>query len=231
MEYTAKKEKLKGDLKTFLYDLRNVYPATFKIILKYELIACQVIMLIYASFFLDNIIRSQFSQIHNSIFDFIFSFGHWYGDGSLTYSLFLLLYIGGIFFLNDKFRDTGLLIAESFIFSGLISLSVKSFFGRWRPYTGHGSLAFLWFTFGPNDHLSFPSGHATVAFALSSVAAGATSKVYLKVFYYFLAIITAFSRIYHDQHWFSDVFLSSVIGVLFGRVLVYLHNNVKLNKI
>jgi membrane-associated phospholipid phosphatase len=78
-------------------------------------------------------------------------------------------------------------------------------------------------TWGPNDHLSLPSGHATVAFALSSVIAGLYPRRWWQIFWYALAVITAVSRMYHDQHWLSDVLFSALLGTAVGVWLVNQH--------
>jgi membrane-associated phospholipid phosphatase len=79
------------------------------------------------------------------------------------------------------------------------------------------------FTTGPNDHLSLPSGDATVAFALSAVMAGMIENRLWKIAWYGLAVVTALSRIYHDQHWLSDVLLSTIIGTIVGVWMVNKH--------
>jgi membrane-associated phospholipid phosphatase len=79
--------------------------------------------------------------------------------------------------------------------------------------------------FSPNEHLSLSSGHVAVAFSLSSILAGMTDRTYLKLIYYTLASITALSRIYHDQHWLSDVMIAAATGILISNMLFKLRNN------
>jgi len=156
-------------------------------------------------------------------FDTVAEFGRWYGDGPPTLFLFSFFYIGGLLFQKYAVRNIGVLILETYIYSGLITLIFKSFFGRWRPFTLHGDFSFYGLTVGPNEQLSFSSGHASVSFALSCVLASTTDNIYLKVFYYSLAVITGLSRIYHDQHWLSDVIMGSFIGILISTMLIQMH--------
>jgi membrane-associated phospholipid phosphatase len=92
-------------------------------------------------------------------------------------------------------------------------------FGRWRPYTNNGSFAFTFFNLSSNDHLSLPSGDVAIAFAFSSIAASFFENRYWKVFCYFFAALTFLGRIYHDQHWLSDVILGAFISTIIGMKL------------
>ncbi len=167
-------------------------------------------------FYLDEHIRELFSTIHNSLTDEVFALAHLYGKPQLTIFTFLLFYFGGLIAAKDNFRIIGLKIFESFAFSGIIVTIMKSIVGRWRPYTGHGSWSFVPFTFGPNAHLSFPSGDVAVAFAFSVIVAGIFENKLWKIFWYLVAVITSLGRIYHDQHWLSDVTAAAAISIYIG---------------
>ena len=131
----------------------------------------------------------------------------------------MLLYLAGILFSYNRIREAGWKIFEAFVLSGIIVTVIKSILGRWRPYTEHGNFAFFFLTFGPNDHLSLPSGDVAIAFAFSTIAAGLFNNKLWKIFWYGLAILTAFGRIYHDQHWLTDVLLASVISIYVGNYI------------
>jgi membrane-associated phospholipid phosphatase len=55
------------------------------------------------------------------------------------------------------------------------------------------------------------------------VLASTTKNKYLKIVYYIPAVITCFSRIYHNQHWFSDVVAGAMIAILVTSALIELH--------
>jgi membrane-associated phospholipid phosphatase len=175
-------------------------------------------------FFVDEYVREFIKTIHNNLLDQIFSFAHWYGKPPLTIYLFLIFYFGGLFSAKNNFRVIGLKIFEAFILSGIIVTAIKSFFGRWRPYTEHESSSFVFLTLGPNDHLSFPSGDVAVAFAFSVIIAGIFENKLWKIVWYLFAMFTALGRIYHDQHWLSDVILASAISIIVGN---YINNITK----
>ncbi len=63
---------------------------------------------------------------------------------------------------------------------------------------------------------SFPSGHATGAFALFCCLAIFAKKPYWKLFYLSIAVLTAYSRLYLSQHFLIDVTVGSFIGCLFA---------------
>ena len=212
-----------SDLSQFWFDLKWIYPSAFnKIFSKWKLsVIC--LFLILSAFFLDDAVYTFVISIKSGFWDSVFAFGRWYGNGNPTLYAFAGLYLIGIFFQRNKIRDAGLLAGESFVFAGFITILFKSFFGRWRPFTNHGDMSFYGFTWSDNDHLSFSSGHANVAFCLSTVLASTTDNIYLKILYYIPAFITAISRIYHNQHWLSDVLVGALIAVLITKVLISFH--------
>lgn len=83
-------------------------------------------------------------------------------------------------------------------------------------------------------HNSFPSGHATQAFAILMCLAFASKKHSFKFLFLVLAVLTSFSRVYLSQHWLVDITAGSMIGMFFSILYEYLfiHKNKfeKLNK-
>ncbi|MCX6165921.1 MAG: phosphatase PAP2 family protein, partial [Ignavibacteriae bacterium] len=116
---------------------------------------------------------------------------------------------------DEYVRETGRMIFEAVLFSGIITDVTKVIAGRSRPYTERGPYFYKMFTFDEGS-LSFPSGHSTVAFAVSSVLANRLHNVYASIGLYTLSTVTALSRIYSDKHWASDVVLASAIGYFVG---------------
>jgi len=210
---------IKSDIKILYTDLKSIFISTSKSIQKHYFLFGFALIVFFILFFIDPVIRDLFAHFHNSYFDILFQFGHWYGKVYITIISFILLYIYGILFRNDRIRELGRNICEAFIISGIIVTLIKSILGRWRPYTEHGSFNFYFFTFGPNDHLSLPSGDVAIAFAFSTIVAGCFKNKLWKVFWFGIATITAFGRIYHDQHWFTDVIMAGLISITIGRYI------------
>ena len=68
---------------------------------------------------------------------------------------------------------------------------------------------------------SFPSGHATTAFALCFCLSVILTKSCGKRFdllLFFIALLVAFSRVYLSQHFFADIYFGSFIGILTAMV-------------
>jgi len=124
-------------------------------------------------------------------------------------------YVTGLISHDEYTRITGRMIFETAAFAGLITTFTKSIAGRHRPYTLDGPTKFEGPTLN-NDYYSLPSGHATVAFALSTTLANRIHNTYVSIGLYSLAGVTSLARIYEDKHWLSDVFLGSAIGYFVG---------------
>ena len=110
---------------------------------------------------------------------------------------------------------------------------LKGVLGRSRPYVTADSNPrdfTLGKGFSTSDRQSFPSGHATTAFA---VAASVTSEVqrmwprytwYAAPVLYGGATLVGLSRMYHNKHWASDVALGAAVGTFSGlKVVRYSH--------
>jgi membrane-associated phospholipid phosphatase len=83
-------------------------------------------------------------------------------------------------------------------------------------------------------HNSFPSGHATQAFAILMCVAFSSSKQWVKLLCLLLAILTSFSRVYLSQHWLIDITAGSAIGLFFSiiywKFFIYHNRFPKLNR-
>lgn len=97
-------------------------------------------------------------------------------------------------------------IIASVIASKAITPAIKQLAPRDRP--------------GDGDDESFPSNHATQAFALATVVASHYDQRWVKWLAYGIAGSVGFSRVYHDDHWASDVLAGAAIGALVGRTVV-----------
>lgn len=151
--------------------------------------------------------------------------GKWTGEPLTTAVITGGLYIYGLAARDKEIRTIGFEVGESFLYSGMITGILKYSFGRWRPYKKEGAFRYSPFRLGSNDYLSLPSGHATLAFSLTTVLASHTDKTWLKILIYSPAVLTMASRVYHHQHWVSDVFMGAAIGYFTGSYITSRHKN------
>jgi len=134
------------------------------------------------------------------------------------------LYLSGLVFHDQKSKETALLCLESVALAEGITLGLKHLIGRSRPLGNKGSFNFDPLKFPPPFYsLSFPSGHATTAFALSSVIAGQYRSWVVKLISYSFASVVSLGRVNNNFHFLSDVFWGGVIGTTVGRCLVKFH--------
>jgi hypothetical protein len=130
---------------------------------------------------------------------------------------------------HDDLRDTGRDAFESeLIAAGLITPVLKRGFGRARPnqdeLTPHD--------FDPGTaQESFPSGHATNAFALAAAVAAHSDGWIIPTIAYSVAGGVAASRMNDNVHWASDVFAGALIGASTARFIVHRHQQARRTKI
>lgn len=96
---------------------------------------------------------------------------------------------------------------------------------RHRPPLSLGAI----FVGTPLSDYSFPSGHATFAWALAVVLSAKEPR--LRIFYYILAFLISLSRIYLGAHYPADVFAGTVIGVAIGLFALWVEQKIIVNKI
>jgi hypothetical protein len=143
-----------------------------------------------------------------------------YGDAKYPISAALVTYFTGLFSGWDGLRVTSRQVLQAMLYAGIVSTTFKFVIGRARPYEDQGPYSFNPFKTN-NGLLSMPSGHATVAFALSSVLAERIGNIWASIGLYGAATMTGFSRMYHNQHWLSDVFFGAAIGTASGLYVVH----------
>lgn len=144
------------------------------------------------------------------------------------------VYLVGLAADNRRAQDLGLHAVESIMIGYAITGTIKAVGGRARPYaSGDNARNFKLFRGVRNDdYRSFPSGHATAAFALASLVSSETSDWWpdtrwvIGPVIYGAATLTGVSRIYNNQHWASDVIAGAAVGTLTGiKVFRYQHSN------
>jgi membrane-associated phospholipid phosphatase len=159
----------------------------------------------------------EFNAFHNSFFDSIFYYITYLGDGVTALLITLLL-------LVVRFRYA-LVVGVSNIISALITQTLKHtvFADVVRPKKFFEGIHDLYFVPGVENYLynSFPSGHTTCAFSLYLALALIVDKKTYKMYFFIIALLVGYSRIYLSQHFFEDVYAGSFIGVATTTIVFY----------
>lgn len=103
-------------------------------------------------------------------------------------------------------------VVSGFYTSATILL-LKQLFQRKRPFMASNPYEFGKFWEKPHYH-SLPSGHTAAAFNIATVIAHSTDKNVWGVLAYSLATLTAWSRVYDQKHWVSDVVFGGVLSTV-----------------
>jgi len=112
-------------------------------------------------------------------------------------------------------RETGRQLFVSLAVAGVVTSVLKSLAGRSRPYLDEGPRMFRALRFDAG-HTAFPSGHTTVAFAVSTVLSRRIGNPFAAAGLYLLAGAPGIQRMASDNHWASDVLIGAVIGYAAG---------------
>lgn len=151
------------------------------------------------------------------------NYGRRWGEPTATALMSGLLFLHGVLADNQANKNTAFEILQSSFYAIAVTQIGKMAFGRARPYMDKGAWDFNPMYLTPDDFWSYPSGHTTSAFALSTTLAESVKADWLKVVCYIPAFTTAFARIYENKHWTSDVFAGAFIGYFVAKFLTDLH--------
>ncbi|MCA1814970.1 MAG: phosphatase PAP2 family protein [Acidobacteria bacterium] len=151
-------------------------------------------------------------------------------DVSMAGSIYTTAGVAAAFYLagraahNERARETGVLGAEALVDAGVVFSVLKNVTQRQRPGHDEGQGEFF-----ERGH-SFPSGHATGAWALATVVANEyKSHRAVEVSAYALATAVSVSRFTGRNHFLSDVLVGSAIGYGVGRYVYRAHHDAALD--
>lgn len=172
---------------------------------------------------LDKLLRQHVLATRGTDGDRVMEIGGRFGENVPGVALAGALYTTGLVFNLPEVRVMGRHVAQSLVYSALVTTALKYAFGRHRPFLGDGPFVFEGPGFHDDQFLSLPSGHATVAFAIASSLSADIENPWATAGLYSLATLTAVSRMYHDRHWGSDVFLAAALASAIGYGTANLH--------
>lgn len=206
--------KVENDFISFLNTGGNLYSSFTQFDKSTQINTAGSLVFMAAGYSIDYNSKKFASLNHSDFNNALFSIDKVYGSG---YTLIGIggLYGYGILFNNDNIRNLGLQTIEAVGYAGLITSVLKAVVGRSRPYANEGKARFRPFNVHA-AYTSFPSGHATVSFAVSTVLANNTNSLFLKILCYSASTLVIGARIYHNAHWLSDVITGGLIGHFVG---------------
>ncbi|MDT5269631.1 MAG: hypothetical protein QOH49_1817 [Acidobacteriota bacterium] len=133
-------------------------------------------------------------------------------------------YLAGRATGNARARETGLLGGEALIDGAIVFSVLKNVARRQRPGHDEGQGEFF-----EGGH-SFPSGHATSAWALATVIANEyRHRRSVQIAAYGLATAVSLSRYTGRNHFLGDVLVGSAIGYGIGRYVYRTHHDPSLD--
>jgi membrane-associated phospholipid phosphatase len=115
---------------------------------------------------------------------------------------------GTVAFGDARMQNIGIISLESVAGAAALSIGAKHIAGRARPNEEQGQ----WSRAADRSNASFPSNHATVAFA----AVTPFAQEYDAPWLYGLAAAGSLGRTAGRQHWVSDVVAGGVLGMAVG---------------
>ncbi|MCL2267404.1 MAG: phosphatase PAP2 family protein, partial [Treponema sp.] len=111
-------------------------------------------------------------------------------------------------------KKTAYGISITYLLSGLTVQGMKIIFRIDRPWIAHPELNPVHSALEHATGYSFPSGHTQSATSLLGSLGAAIKQVPLKIVFFFLVILVAFSRMYLGVHTLLDVTVSLLITSL-----------------
>jgi len=127
---------------------------------------------------------------------------------------------------NDyRARETGVLSAEAMINSMIVEGALKGITQRARPLDGHERSEFF------DGGSSFPSGHATQAWAVATVIAHEyKDRPAVQIAAYGIASAVSVARFTGHKHYISDVLAGSALGFGIGKYVYHAHHRESLTE-
>jgi membrane-associated phospholipid phosphatase len=181
--------------------------------------------LILTAAFLDKPIRDAAQRNRSSSSDNFFKNVEKFGTKQYGLPVLAGFYAYGEFADDYEAETTALDGLSASVISSVLTSTIKGVVGRARPNSGLGPHHFSPF----QGDYSFPSGHATGAFAFASVIAAHYDNVWVDTTAYTIASLVGVARIHLDAHWTSDVIAGGLIGGLIGHHLVEFNRTLRAN--
>lgn len=129
-------------------------------------------------------------------------------------SIWLLISI--ILLSNKTYHYYGIELLESIVIGSIIcNLILKPIFERIRPYDRYPELIRI---VPKLNDFSFPSGHTLASFSSATILFQV--NLLLGILSLIIANLIAYSRLYLNVHYFTDVLFGIIIGVIISMLII-----------
>jgi membrane-associated phospholipid phosphatase len=145
------------------------------------------------------------SNTADDVADAVRRFGQWEGMVLVTGGLV----VSGLVAKQPQLLHSGLRVGASILLTGVVTQGAKLAFGRVRPSSSDDPWDFQPFS----GSKSMWSGHTAIAFAMATSLSQDIDRTWATVALYALATGTAWSRVYDNEHWVSDVVVGAAAGI------------------
>jgi membrane-associated phospholipid phosphatase len=172
----------------------------------------------------DQIVRFVSRQQNHVLNNYLRAVTHL--GGGYGFDVAGLLVVGGYFGHDDRMMDSGIdAVESSAVAAGIVTPAIKTVVGRARPIHDLGKHSFHPFD---STYQSFPSGHATNAFAMATaIATRYDDSRWVPALAYGLATSVAIARVHDRVHFASDVLAGGMIGHAIGKSITLNHRRAK----
>jgi membrane-associated phospholipid phosphatase len=137
------------------------------------------------------------------------------GEPAVVFGVPAGIFVAGVVSGKPELRRSGGRVFASVVTAGITTGMLKEITGRFRPVDTTDQYVFRPFT----NHDAFPSGHATMAFALATSLSAEIHRPWATALLYAGATGTAWSRLNDHRHWLSDVLAGATVGVTAANVI------------
>jgi membrane-associated phospholipid phosphatase len=169
-----------------------------------------------AFFLVDNPVRSYMLDNQTATKDDIAGVFRTVGEPEVWVLVPAVMIGTGLVARKPGLTHSGLRAVTSAAIANGVTQLLKQAFGRVRPDV-EGSEPLDFEPFSGNN--SMPSGHTSAAFGFAASLADDVRPLWAKIGLYTLATGTAWSRLYDNKHWTSDVVFGAIVGITSAKLV------------